>query len=103
MSQSMHQRPNLVIDRQKYDLLSQKYASLKEKTRTSVGELQRHITYLAQEKEQLLSTEKEQSLRITELEAHVSHFKEFYEQEKLEREKLAEAFQKLLSQQTKTS
>ena len=51
MSQSMHQRPNLVIDRQKYDLLSQKYASLKEKTRTSVGELQRHITYLAQEKE----------------------------------------------------
>ena len=37
VSQSMNH--GLVIDRQKYDLLSQKYASLKEKTRTSVGEL----------------------------------------------------------------
>ena len=57
VSQSVNQ--GLVIDRQKYDLLSQKYASLKEKTRTSVGELQRHITYLAQEKQELLSKEKD--------------------------------------------
>ena len=66
---SMRAMPPQLIDRQKYDLLSQKYASLKEKSRASVGELQRHITLLAQEKSELLFKEKEQALRLKEVEA----------------------------------
>jgi len=66
---NMRAVPSNLIDRQKYDLLSQKYASLKEKTRTSVTELQRHITLLAQEKSELLFKEKEQALRLKEVEA----------------------------------
>ena len=66
---NMRAMPPQLIERQKYDLLSQKYASLKEKSRTSIGELQRHITLLAQEKSELLFKEKEQALRLKEVEA----------------------------------
>ena len=76
--------------------------ALKKRTKGTVQELQGAITRLAEEKGTIQAENSEVMIRLREAELQAQHYKDLYERERKEREKLSLALTKLMDQQERT-
>ena len=82
---------------QKHEKLVTKYADLKRRSKGSVKELQSALTRLAEEKGTLQLDHNEALLKLRETEAQLAQFKELFERERQERDKLSVALTQLMA------
>lgn len=73
------------------------YSELRARSKATIAELRRTITKMAEDKGQLLESQTELKIRAREAEMQTKHYKELYEREAKEREKLSDAITKLMS------